>query len=235
MSVNTEAFYPDTCQCVIALAWDDTANPVTYSGVLIVKDVRHNLLTDTAAIQCVLSENSMKGDAMGVVFSTFSGNTSVMSTSGGTGFMRGFFGSGPNFRFAPGVSLQYQFQGLAPSRQIQITLAGTGSSGGGSSSSNNGATGGQGGNGGTGANGGTCTSSCNLSGGTANGGTGGNGVNGGTGGNGGNGGIGLPGGAPVVVGNLNANGGNGGTGSNGGTGGSGGNGGPPSPSYPIPG
>jgi hypothetical protein len=34
-----------------------------------------------------------------VVFSTFSGNTSVMSASGGTG---------PNFRFAPGVSLQYQ-------------------------------------------------------------------------------------------------------------------------------
>jgi hypothetical protein len=42
----------------------------------------------------------------------------------GTGFMRGFFGSGPIFRFAPGVSLQYQFQGSAPSRQIQITLAG---------------------------------------------------------------------------------------------------------------
>jgi hypothetical protein len=38
--------------------------------------------------------------------------------------MRGFFGSGPIFRFVPGVSLQYQFQGLAPSRQIQITLAG---------------------------------------------------------------------------------------------------------------
>jgi hypothetical protein len=57
---------------------------------------------------------------MGVVFSTFSGNTSVMSASGGTGFMRGFFGSGPILRFAPGVSLQYQFQGLAPSR----TLAG---------------------------------------------------------------------------------------------------------------
>jgi hypothetical protein len=31
---------------------------------------------------------------------------------------------GPIFRFAPGVSLQYQFQGLAPSREIQITLAG---------------------------------------------------------------------------------------------------------------
>ena len=65
----------------------------------------------------------MKDDAIGVVFSTFSGNTSVMSASGGTGFMRDF-GSGPIFRFAPGVSLQYQFQGLAPSRQIQITLAG---------------------------------------------------------------------------------------------------------------
>jgi hypothetical protein len=38
--------------------------------------------------------------------------------------MGGFFGSGPIFRFAPGVSLQYQFQELAPSRQIQITLAG---------------------------------------------------------------------------------------------------------------
>jgi hypothetical protein len=119
MTVNTETFYPDTCQCVIALAWDDTANPVTYLGVSIVKDAPHYLLTDAAAIQCVLSENSMKGDAMGVVFSTFSGNTSVMSASGG----RGFFGSGL-FRFAPGVSLQYQFQGLAPSRQIQITLAG---------------------------------------------------------------------------------------------------------------
>jgi hypothetical protein len=34
MTVNTETFYPDTCQCVIALAWDDTA----YSGVSIVKD-----------------------------------------------------------------------------------------------------------------------------------------------------------------------------------------------------
>src|ERR1700751_716031 len=119
MTVNPETFYPDSCQCIITLAWD-TANPVTYSGVSIVKDAPHNLLTDTAAIQCVLSENSMKG----VVFSTFSGNTSVMSASGGTGFMRGFFGSGPIFRFAPGVSLQYQFQGLAPSRQIQITLAG---------------------------------------------------------------------------------------------------------------
>jgi hypothetical protein len=31
----------------------------------------------------------VKGDAVGVVFSTFSGNTSVMSASGGTGFMRG--------------------------------------------------------------------------------------------------------------------------------------------------
>jgi hypothetical protein len=120
MIVNTETFYPDTCQCVIALAWDDGANPLTYSGVSIVKDAPHNLLTDAAAIQCVLSENSMKGDVIGVVFSTFSGNTSVMSASGG----RGFFGSGPIFRFAPGVSLQYQFQGLAPSRQIQITLAG---------------------------------------------------------------------------------------------------------------
>jgi hypothetical protein len=125
MTVNTETFYPDTCQCVIALAWDDTANPVTYSGVSIVKDASHNLLTDAAAIQCVLSENSMKGDAIGVVFSTLSGNTSVMSASGGTGFMRGFFGSGTIFRFAPGVSIQYQFLGLAPSRQIQITLAGT--------------------------------------------------------------------------------------------------------------
>jgi hypothetical protein len=66
----------------------------------------------------------MKGDAIGVVFSTFSGNTSVMSASGGTGFMRGFFGLEPIFRFSPGVSLQYQFQGLAPSRQIQIILAG---------------------------------------------------------------------------------------------------------------
>jgi hypothetical protein len=55
MTVNTETFYPDTCQCVIALAWDDTANPVTYSGVSIVKDAPHNLLTYTAAIQCVLS------------------------------------------------------------------------------------------------------------------------------------------------------------------------------------
>jgi hypothetical protein len=91
MTVNTETFYPDTCQCVIALAWDDTANPVTYSGVSIVKDAPHNLLTDTAAIQCVLSENSMKGDALGLVFSTFSGNISVMSASGGIGFMRGFF------------------------------------------------------------------------------------------------------------------------------------------------
>jgi hypothetical protein len=124
MTVNTETFYPDTCQCVIALAWDDTANPVSYSGVSIVKDAPHNVLTDAAAIQCVLSENSMKGDAIGVVFSTFSGNTSVMSASGGTGFMRGFFGSGPIFRFVPGVSLQYLFQGLVPSRQIQITLAG---------------------------------------------------------------------------------------------------------------
>jgi hypothetical protein len=124
MTINTETFYPDTCQCVIALAWDDTANPVTYSGVSIVKDAPHTLLTYAAAIQCVLSENSMKGDAIGVVFSTFSINTSVMCASGGTGFMRGFFGSGPIFRFAPGVSLQYQFQGLAPSRQIQITLAG---------------------------------------------------------------------------------------------------------------
>jgi hypothetical protein len=121
MTVNTETFYPDTCQCVITLVWDDTANPVTYSGVSIVKDAPHNLLTDAAAIQCVLSENSMKGDATGVVFSTFSGNTSVMSASGGT---RGFFGSGPIFRFAPGVSLQYQYQGLAPSRQIQIILTG---------------------------------------------------------------------------------------------------------------
>jgi hypothetical protein len=93
-TVNTETFYPDTCQCVIALAWDDTANPVTYSGVSIVKDTPHNLLTDAAAIQCVLSENSMKGDAIGV-FSTFSGNSLVMSASGGTGFMRSFFGSGP--------------------------------------------------------------------------------------------------------------------------------------------
>jgi hypothetical protein len=47
-----------------------------------------------------------------------------MFANGGTGFMRGFFGSRPIFRFAPGVSLQCQFQGLAPSRQIQITLAG---------------------------------------------------------------------------------------------------------------
>jgi hypothetical protein len=118
MTANIETFYPDTCQCVIALAWDDTA----YSGVSIVKDAPHNLLTDAGATQCVLSENSMKGDAIGV-FSTFSGNTSVMSASGGTGFMRGFFGSGPIFRFAPGVSLQYQFQGLAPSRHIQIAGA----------------------------------------------------------------------------------------------------------------
>jgi hypothetical protein len=66
----------------------------------------------------------MKGDAISVVFSTFSGNTSVMSASGGTGFMRGFFDSGPIFLFAPGVSIKYQFQGLAPSRQIQITLPG---------------------------------------------------------------------------------------------------------------
>ena len=49
MTVNTETFYPDTCQCVIALAWDDAANPVTYSGVSIVKDAPHNLLIDTAA------------------------------------------------------------------------------------------------------------------------------------------------------------------------------------------
>jgi hypothetical protein len=33
MTINTETFYPDTCQCVIALAGDDTANPVTYSGI----------------------------------------------------------------------------------------------------------------------------------------------------------------------------------------------------------
>ena len=99
MTVNTETFYPDTCQCVIALAWDDAANPVFRS----IDCKTHNLLTDTAAIQCVLSENSMKGDAFGVVFSTFSDNTSVMSASGGTGFMRGFFGSGL-FRFTPGVS-----------------------------------------------------------------------------------------------------------------------------------
>jgi hypothetical protein len=45
------------------------------------------------------------------------GNTSVMSVRG-----TGFFGSGPIFRFAPGVRLQYQFQGSSPSRQIQITL-----------------------------------------------------------------------------------------------------------------
>ena len=41
----------------------------------------------------------MKGDAFGVVFSTFSGNRSVMSASGGTGFMRGFIGSGSIFLF----------------------------------------------------------------------------------------------------------------------------------------
>jgi hypothetical protein len=44
--------------------------------------------------------------------------------SGGTGFIRDFFSSGPIFRFVPGVILQYQFQGLAPSRQIKITLSG---------------------------------------------------------------------------------------------------------------
>jgi hypothetical protein len=30
MTANTETFYPDTC--VIALAWDDTANPVTVTS-----------------------------------------------------------------------------------------------------------------------------------------------------------------------------------------------------------
>jgi hypothetical protein len=50
MTVNTETFYPDTCQCVIALAWDDTANPVTYSGVSVVKDAPHNLLTNLNAM-----------------------------------------------------------------------------------------------------------------------------------------------------------------------------------------
>ena len=72
----------------------------------------------------LLAESDARPNPHCYFFATFSGNTSVMSASGGTGFMRGSFGSAPIFRFAPGVSLQYQFQGLAPSRQIQITLVG---------------------------------------------------------------------------------------------------------------
>jgi hypothetical protein len=117
MVINIETWNPDTCRCQLTLAWDDSTTTPTYSGVSIIKDAPHLLLLDSLAIQCVMSENALKSDALGTVFSTFSGNPSVVG--GGH-----FFGYSSNIGFAPGISFNYQFQGLAPSRQIQITLAG---------------------------------------------------------------------------------------------------------------